>query len=74
MGHTVTKALFGDDGRRRQEGGVNTTMSQKRVMTTAVFATSTYVTNITGITQSKVFTKIKNPSSLTTSNPFTTNF
>ncbi len=30
MGRTVTKALFGDSGRRRQEGGVNTTISQMR--------------------------------------------
>jgi hypothetical protein len=29
-GRTVTKALFGDGGGRRQEGGVNTTISQKR--------------------------------------------
>ncbi len=29
-GHTVTKALFGDGSRRRQERGVNTTISQKR--------------------------------------------
>jgi hypothetical protein len=30
-GHTVTKAQFGDGGGRRQEGGVNTAISQKRV-------------------------------------------
>jgi hypothetical protein len=30
MGCTVTKALFGDGDKRRQERGVNTTISQKR--------------------------------------------
>jgi hypothetical protein len=30
MGHMVTKALFGDGGKRRKERGVNTTISQKR--------------------------------------------
>ncbi len=29
-GHMVMKALFGDDGGRRQEEGTNTTISQKR--------------------------------------------
>jgi hypothetical protein len=29
-GHMVTKAFFGDGNRRRQERGVNTTISQKR--------------------------------------------
>ncbi len=29
MGRTVMKALFGDSGGRRQERGVNTTISQK---------------------------------------------
>ena len=30
MGRMVTKALFGDGSGRRQERGVNTTISQKR--------------------------------------------